>query len=64
MREDFVLDDGGVVVHEDVFDGEGGNFGEENAAEGIGDGGVDAYEGEGGVVGVEFVKLHSKILGD
>lgn len=41
MGEDFVLDDGGVVVDEDVFDGKGGDFGEEDAAEGICDGGVD-----------------------
>lgn len=41
MREHFVLDYGGVVFDEDIFDGEGGDFGEENAAEGIGYGGVN-----------------------
>lgn len=36
MREYFVLNNGGVVVYEDEFNGEGGNFSDENAAEGIG----------------------------
>lgn len=49
MGENFVLDDGGVVVDEDVFDSEGRDFGEEDAAEGVGDGGVNIDEGEGGL---------------
>ena len=35
VREHFVLDYRGVVVYEDVFDGDGGDFGEEDAAEGV-----------------------------
>jgi hypothetical protein len=50
VGEDLVLDDGGVVVDEDVFDGKGGDFGEQDAAEGVCDRGVEAGEGEGGVV--------------
>ena len=50
MGEDFILDDGGVLVDEDVFNSEGGDLGEQDAAEGIGDGGVDADEGERGIV--------------
>ena len=42
MGEHFVLDYGGVVVDEDLFDGEGRNLGEEDAAECIGYGSVDA----------------------
>jgi hypothetical protein len=42
VGEDLVLDDRGVVLDVDVLNGEGGDFGEEDAAEGVGDGGVDA----------------------
>lgn len=35
MGEDFILDDGGVVLDVDSLDGERGNFGEEDAAEGV-----------------------------
>lgn len=62
MGEDFVLDDGGVVVDEDVFDGEGGDFGQKNAAEGVGEGGVDTDKGEGGVVGGVLVELDLEVL--
>ena len=42
MGEDLVLDYGGVLLDEDVFDCEGGEVGEEDPAEGVCDGGVDA----------------------
>ena len=51
------MNDGGVVVHENGLDGDGWDLGDENAAEGVRDGSVDADEGEGGVelaVMVEF----------
>lgn len=60
MREDFILDYRGVVMYEDVFDGDGGDFGEEDTAEGVGDGGVDSDEGEGRVEGFILVKLDFK----
>lgn len=63
VGEDFVLDDGGIVVNEDVFDGEGGDFGEEDAAEGVCNGGVDADQGEGSVVGGEFMEFDVEGLG-
>lgn len=44
MGEDFVLDDGGVVVDVDEFDCKGRDFGEEDTAEGVGEGGIDANE--------------------
>lgn len=44
MGEDFVLDDGGVVVDVDEFNGKGRDFCEEDTAEGVGEGGVDADE--------------------
>ena len=61
--EHFVLDYGGIVVDEDVFDCEGGDFGDEDPAEGIGYGGVKGEEGECGFVGRVLVELDSEILG-
>lgn len=63
MGEDLVLNDRGVVVDEDVFDGKGGDFGKENAAKGVGDGGIDADKREGSIEGLEFVKFDLKGLG-
>ena len=60
--EHFVLDYGGVVVDEDVFDCEGGNFGDEDSAEGVGYGGVEGEEGEGGFVGEVLVELDCEVL--
>ena len=65
MCEDFVGHDGGVVVDVDVFDGKGRDLGKEDAAEGVGDGGVDVDEGEGGFereVAVEL-DLEGLVLG-
>jgi hypothetical protein len=63
VGEDLVLDDGGVVVDEDVFDGEGGDLGEKDAAESVCDGGVEAGEGEGGVVWRVGVEGDVEVLG-
>lgn len=57
VGEHFVLDDGGVVPDVDGLDGDGGDFGDEDAAEGVGDGGVDADEGEAAVELFVFVEL-------
>lgn len=46
MRKDLILNDGGVVLDEDGFDGEGGNLGDENATESVCERGIDADEGE------------------
>lgn len=57
MRQDFVLDYGGVSLDVNSFDGERGDLGEEDTAEGIGDRGIDVDEvefGEEGGVAVEF----------
>jgi hypothetical protein len=62
VGEHFVLYDGGVLVDEDVFDGKSGDLGEEDAAEGIGDGGVYASEREGCVVGGVVVELDIEVL--
>jgi len=56
------LDDGCVLVDEDVFYGERRDFGEENAAEGVCDRSVDTSEGELGVVGDKFVEGDVEIL--
>lgn len=64
VGEDFVLDDGGVLVDVDVFDGEGGDLGDEDAAEGVGERGVDAGEGEGQVeLGALVGELDVRALG-
>jgi hypothetical protein len=62
MREHFVLDDGGVLVDEDVFDGESRDLGEENAAEGVGNRGVNAGERELGIVGLVRVEFDVEVL--
>lgn len=49
-------------MHEDKLDGEGRNFGDEDASEGIGEGGVYADQREGCIERVIFVKLDSEIL--
>lgn len=57
MRQDFVLDYGGVSLDVNSFDGERGDLGKEDTAEGIGDRGIDVDEvefGEEGGVAVEF----------
>jgi hypothetical protein len=46
VGKDFVLDDGGVLVDEDVFDCESGDLSEEYAAESVCDRGIDAGERE------------------
>jgi hypothetical protein len=62
VGEHFVLDDGSILVDEDIFDGECGYFREENAAKGVGDRGVDASEGEFGVMGRVLVEGNVEIL--
>jgi hypothetical protein len=57
VGEHFVLDDGCILVDEDIFDGERGDFGEENTAESVGYRGVEAGEGEFGVIGGVLVEL-------
>lgn len=57
VGEHLVLDDRGVVLYEDVFDGQGWDLGDEDAPEGVCERGVDADEGEGGVVGLVSVEL-------
>ena len=42
MGENLVVGYGGVIVYVDVFDGNSGDFGEQDAAKGICEGGVDA----------------------
>ena len=49
-------------MDEDVFDGEAGDFSDEDPAEGVGYGGVEGEEGEGGFVGGVLVELNCEIL--
>ena len=49
-------------MNEDVFDCEGGDFGDEDSAEGVGYGGVQGKEGECGFVGGVLVELDREIL--
>lgn len=64
MAEDLVLDDGGVVVYEDVFDGHSRNFGQHDTAVCVCDRGVDADEREDRVVLVILVEVDLEFLGD
>jgi hypothetical protein len=56
VREDLILDHRRVVLDKDVLNGERRDLGEEDAAEGVGERGVDADEGEGGMQRVILVK--------
>ena len=62
MGEDFICYDGGIVLYVDFFDCQGGDFGEEDAAEGVGDGGIDADEGECGLILLVLVEDDLEIL--
>lgn len=57
MGENLVLNDGCVILNIYVFDGEGWDLGKEDAAEGIGDGGVYADQGERCVGRLVLVEL-------
>ena len=63
MGEYLVLDDGCVLVNEDVFYGEGRDFGEENAAKSVGNRGVDTSEREFSVIGGVLVEANVEVLG-
>lgn len=58
MRQNLVLDDRRVVIDKDGLDGEGGDLGDHDTTEGVGDGGVDADEGELGLELVILVELN------
>ena len=60
--ENFVLNDGSVVVHEDGFNCDSWNFSDENATESVGNRGVDADEGEGGIELAIVVELDLQVL--
>lgn len=49
-------------MDKDVFDGKRWNFSDHDSAEGVGDAGVDADEGEAGIERVVFVELDFKAL--
>jgi hypothetical protein len=56
------LDDGGVVVDEAVFYGDGGDLCHENTAESIGDGGVETDQREGRLEPLIAVELDLETL--
>jgi len=62
VTENLVLDDGGVVVDEDVFYGQSGDFGEHDTAVCVCDRGVDADEREDRVVLIILVEVHLESL--
>lgn len=57
-----ILDDGGVIVNEDVFNGESRDLSHENTAESVGDGGIEANQRERGFVRVIAVVLDFEVL--
>lgn len=56
------MDDGGVVMDEDEFDGEGGNLGEENPSKCVCNCCVQPDQRKRRIVRVITVKLDSKVL--
>ena len=60
VRQDLILNDGGVVLNKDLLNGESGYLGDQYAPKGIGDGGVDADQREGSVKLLVVVELDSK----
>lgn len=62
MCEHLILNYRGVVIHKDVFDGNGRYFGNEDTAKCIGNGGIETDEREGGIEWFVFMELDSKIL--
>jgi hypothetical protein len=63
MGKYFILDDGRILVDEDIFDCEGGDFSEQDSAKGVCDRGIKASEGKCGVVGGMVVELNIEVLG-
>lgn len=61
VRQHLVLDHRRVVLDEDVFNRQRGNLGNENAAKGVGDGGIEADEREGGVELLVLVKVDGEV---
>lgn len=62
MCEHLILNDGSIIIHKDEFDSDGRNFGNEDAAKCIGNGGVEPDEREGRIERLVFVELDSEIL--
>lgn len=62
MCEHLILNDGGIVIHKDEFDSDRRYFGNEDAAECIGNGGIEADERKGRIEWIVFVELDSEIL--
>lgn len=62
MCEDLILNNRGVIIHKDEFDGNGRYFGNEDAAKCISNGGIETNEREGGIEGFVFMELDSEIL--
>ena len=64
VAENFVLDHRGVVPHEDVLDGQRGDVGDHDAAEGVGNGGVDANERELSLIWVVLVEHYTDVFAE
>jgi hypothetical protein len=60
--EDFVLNDGCIVEDVDEFNGESGHFGDQDTAKSVCDGGIEADEGEGGIVCLVLVEVDPEVL--
>lgn len=58
VGENFILNHGGVVLYIDVLNSEGRDLSDEDAAEGVGNGCVDADKGEGGEVRVVVMEVN------
>ena len=56
------MHDGCVLVYEDILDGERGNLGDQDAANGIGEGGINTNEGEDSMERVVLMKSNADAL--
>lgn len=63
MSQHLVLDNGGVLDDVDILNGERGELSDQDAAEGVGDGGVNADERELGLELVVLVEFDAEVLG-
>lgn len=62
VGQHLVLDDGGVLEDVNIFDSQGRQLGDQNTAESVGDGGIDADEGELGLELLVAVELDAEVL--
>ena len=56
VGEEFIGENGGIALDLDNVEGEGGHFGQDRAAEGVGEGEVDGAESEVDTVRLRLIR--------